>query len=124
MNPVSGRSFPSIPHLICMAVTLESCHRDILSFARRWHLVSRESTSELVCEAEYYAVKLGGMKVVPAYTRVIDPTQVDQKQLEGRTLLNVPGYDPKEKFEFGVITSFAYPIEGSGTPTISTHVSI
>lgn len=40
--------------------------------------------------------------------------QVEQKQLSGRTLLNVPGYDPKEKFEFGVITSFAYQIEGSG----------
>ncbi|KAH7886737.1 tRNA synthetases class I-domain-containing protein [Phlebopus sp. FC_14] len=39
--------------------------------------------------------------------------EVDQKQLEGRTLLNVPGYDAKEKFEFGVITSFAYPIEDS-----------
>ncbi|KAI0933300.1 hypothetical protein AcV7_004807 [Taiwanofungus camphoratus] len=39
--------------------------------------------------------------------------EVDQKQLTGRTLLNVPGYDAKEKFEFGVITSFAYPIEGS-----------
>ncbi|EIM85152.1 uncharacterized protein STEHIDRAFT_169949 [Stereum hirsutum FP-91666 SS1] len=39
--------------------------------------------------------------------------EVDQKQLTGRTLLNVPGYDVKEKFEFGVITSFAYPIEGS-----------
>ncbi|KAI0781633.1 tRNA synthetases class I-domain-containing protein [Irpex lacteus] len=39
--------------------------------------------------------------------------EVDQKQLEGRTLLSVPGYDPKEKFEFGVITSFAYPIENS-----------
>ena len=25
----------------------------------------------------------------------------------------MPGYDLKEKFEFGVITSFAYPIEGS-----------
>ncbi|CAL1702390.1 unnamed protein product [Somion occarium] len=36
-----------------------------------------------------------------------------EKQLAGRTLLNVPGYDPKEKFEFGVLTSFAYPIEGS-----------
>ena len=35
-------------------------------------------------------------------------------QLTGRTLLNVPGYDAKEKFEFGVLTSFAYPIEGSG----------
>ncbi|KZT01902.1 uncharacterized protein LAESUDRAFT_763338 [Laetiporus sulphureus 93-53] len=39
--------------------------------------------------------------------------EVEQKQLTGRTLMNVPGYDPKEKFEFGVITSFAYPIEGS-----------
>ena len=40
--------------------------------------------------------------------------QVDQKQLEKRTFLSVPGYDPKEKFEFGAITSFAYPIENSG----------
>jgi hypothetical protein len=40
--------------------------------------------------------------------------QVDQTQLEKRTFLSVPGYDPKEKFEFGVITSFAYPIENSG----------
>ena len=40
--------------------------------------------------------------------------EVDQKQLTGRTLLNIPGYDAKEKFEFGVITSFAYPLEGSG----------
>lgn len=30
-------------------------------------------------------------------------------------MLTVPGYDAKERFEFGVITSFAYPIEGSGT---------
>jgi len=39
---------------------------------------------------------------------------VDQKQLNGRTLLNVPGYELKEKFEFGVLTSFSYPIEGTG----------
>ncbi|CAA7269360.1 unnamed protein product [Cyclocybe aegerita] len=39
--------------------------------------------------------------------------EVDQKELEGRTLLSVPGYDAKEKFEFGVLTSFAYEIEGS-----------
>lgn len=44
--------------------------------------------------------------------------QVDQKQLTGRTLLNVPGYDAKEKFEFGVITSFAYPLEDSGASFI------
>ncbi|KAF9476104.1 hypothetical protein BDN70DRAFT_995902 [Pholiota conissans] len=36
--------------------------------------------------------------------------EVDQKELEGRTLLSVPGYDPKEKFEFGVLTSFAYEV--------------
>lgn len=40
---------------------------------------------------------------------------MDQKVLTGRTLLNVPGYDLKEKFEFGVMTSFAYEIEGSLT---------
>ena len=28
--------------------------------------------------------------------------------------MNVKGYDEKERFEFGVITSFAYPIEHSG----------
>lgn len=39
--------------------------------------------------------------------------QLDQKVLTGRTLLPVPGYDAKEKFEFGVIISFAYQIEGS-----------
>ena len=41
-------------------------------------------------------------------------SQVEQKQLEKRTFLAVPGYAPGEKFEFGVITSFAYPIENSG----------
>ena len=40
--------------------------------------------------------------------------QVDQIHLTGRTLMNVKGYDTKERFEFGVITSFAYAIEGSG----------
>ncbi|KAK7031713.1 tRNA synthetases class I-domain-containing protein [Favolaschia claudopus] len=39
--------------------------------------------------------------------------EVDQKQLNGRTLLNVPGYDEKERFEFGVLVSFAYQIEDS-----------
>ena len=48
------------------------------------------------------------------YYNDLSSIQVDQKQLTGRTFLNVPGYDAKEKFEFGVITSFAYIIEGSG----------
>lgn len=39
--------------------------------------------------------------------------EVDQKELTGRTLMNVKGYGEKERFEFGAITSFAYEIEGS-----------
>lgn len=37
--------------------------------------------------------------------------EVDNKDLEGRTMLDVPGYD--RKIEFGVITHFKYPIDGS-----------
>ncbi|KAF3931507.1 hypothetical protein ABW19_dt0205566 [Dactylella cylindrospora] len=37
--------------------------------------------------------------------------EVDNKQLTGRTLLTVPGYE--KKIEFGVIVHFKYPIEGS-----------
>ena len=40
--------------------------------------------------------------------------EVDQKELTGRTCLPVVGYEPSEKFEFGVLTSFSYKIEGSG----------
>ncbi|ODQ51028.1 hypothetical protein SAICODRAFT_60694 [Saitoella complicata NRRL Y-17804] len=39
--------------------------------------------------------------------------EVDQKEISGRTLLSVPGYDPEDKVEFGAITSFAYEIEAS-----------
>ncbi|KAF2459781.1 valyl-tRNA synthetase-like protein [Lineolata rhizophorae] len=45
--------------------------------------------------------------------------EVDNKELEGRTLLDVPGYD--RKVEFGVITYFKYPIDGSEeTITVAT----
>lgn len=37
--------------------------------------------------------------------------EVVNKELEGRTLLDVPGYD--KKVEFGVIVHFKYPIEGT-----------
>lgn len=37
--------------------------------------------------------------------------EVDSKELTGRTLLNVPGYDENEKFEFGVLNEFAYEVE-------------
>ena len=37
--------------------------------------------------------------------------QVDKIELQGRTLLSVPGYD--KKIEFGVLVYFAYPVEDS-----------
>ena len=37
--------------------------------------------------------------------------QVDDLQLDGITLLDVPGY--AEKVEFGAMKEFAYPVEGS-----------
>jgi valyl-tRNA synthetase len=37
--------------------------------------------------------------------------EVDSKEIPGRTLMDVPGYD--RKVEFGVIITFKYPIEGS-----------
>ncbi|KAK5654450.1 hypothetical protein OQA88_7361 [Cercophora sp. LCS_1] len=37
--------------------------------------------------------------------------EVENKEITGRTLLDVPGYD--KKVEFGVLTYFKYPIEGS-----------
>ncbi|ORX60537.1 valyl-tRNA synthetase [Hesseltinella vesiculosa] len=44
----------------------------------------------------------------------ISNLEVENKELPGRTLLSVPGYDDKEKFEFGVLNEFAYEIEGTG----------
>lgn len=38
--------------------------------------------------------------------------QVDKKELTGRTMLQVPGYE--HKVEFGVLVHFAYPIQDSG----------
>ncbi|KAL5336751.1 valyl-tRNA synthetase mitochondrial precursor [Aspergillus crustosus] len=37
--------------------------------------------------------------------------EVDNKEVEGRTLLDVPGYE--KKVEFGVLTHFCYEIDGS-----------
>lgn len=41
----------------------------------------------------------------------ISNIEVDKKELTGRTMLAVPGYD--EKIEFGVLVFFAYPVEES-----------
>ena len=39
--------------------------------------------------------------------------EVENLELEGRTMLSVPDHDPKKKYEFGVLISFAYKIENS-----------
>ena len=48
-----------------------------------------------------------------SWLNLLVASQVDKKELAGRTLLPVPGY--KEKVEFGVLVSFAYQVDGSGT---------
>ncbi|WFD30714.1 valine--tRNA ligase [Malassezia sp. CBS 17886] len=48
-----------------------------------------------------------------ALNTTLSNLEVEQKQLAGRTLLHVPGYAASERIEFGVITSFAYPVVGS-----------
>lgn len=44
-------------------------------------------------------------------TTALSNVEVDYKELTGRTLLDVPGYE--RKVEFGVIVHFKYPIDGS-----------
>lgn len=44
-------------------------------------------------------------------TELIFNLKVDKRELAGRTLLPIPGYD--EKIEFGVLVSFAYKVDGS-----------
>ena len=45
------------------------------------------------------------------FTKPTSLLQVDKVELLGRTLLSVPGYS--KKIEFGVLVSFAYPVEGT-----------
>ncbi|KAI7869469.1 valyl-tRNA synthetase [Spinellus fusiger] len=39
--------------------------------------------------------------------------EVDNKELPGRTLMSVAGYDASEQFEFGILNEFAYEVEDS-----------
>jgi valyl-tRNA synthetase len=39
--------------------------------------------------------------------------EVENMELPGRTMLSVPDHDPKKKYEFGVLISFAYQVENS-----------
>nr|ASF90243.1 hypothetical protein SPAR06218 [Bartheletia paradoxa] len=47
-----------------------------------------------------------------ALNTTLSNLELDQKEIKVRTLINVPGYGD-ERIEFGAITSFAYPLEGS-----------
>uniref|UniRef100_A0A4W4GSG5 Valine--tRNA ligase n=1 Tax=Electrophorus electricus TaxID=8005 RepID=A0A4W4GSG5_ELEEL len=42
----------------------------------------------------------------------VSDVEVNSKQLSGKTLLSIPGY--QQKVEFGTMVTFAYPIEGNG----------
>ena len=47
----------------------------------------------------------------PQLNTALSNIEVDNKELEGRTMLDVPGYN--KKVEFGVLIHFKYPIENS-----------
>lgn len=61
-----------------------------------------------------------------ALNTALSNLEVENVELEGRTMLDVPGYD--KKIEFGVMHYFYYPIEGTeekievGTTRIETMV--
>lgn len=48
-----------------------------------------------------------------ALKSAISDIEVDYEELEGRTLLPVPGHTLRPKYEFGTLTSFAYKVDGS-----------
>ncbi|KAI9034393.1 tRNA synthetases class I-domain-containing protein [Hyaloraphidium curvatum] len=39
--------------------------------------------------------------------------EVENVEIEGRTLRGAPDHDPSKKYEFGMLASFAYPVDGS-----------
>ncbi|XP_035771876.1 LOW QUALITY PROTEIN: valine--tRNA ligase, mitochondrial-like, partial [Neolamprologus brichardi] len=51
-----------------------------------------------------------------ALESAISDIEVDWKELSGRTMLSVPGYE--HKLEFGAMLSFAYPVEGHDTEVV------
>ena len=53
-----------------------------------------------------------------ALQSAISNIEVDNKELEGRTLLSVPGYS--DKIEFGLLISFSYKLEDGRKITVAT----
>ncbi|KAI8839861.1 hypothetical protein BC829DRAFT_428260 [Chytridium lagenaria] len=54
----------------------------------------------------------------------ISNLEVENVDLEGRTLMSVPDHDPKKKYEFGVIISFAYKIENSDEEIVIRLIAV
>ncbi|KAI7833353.1 tRNA synthetases class I-domain-containing protein [Kickxella alabastrina] len=48
-----------------------------------------------------------------ALNTTLSNLEVENLEIPGRTLMSVPGYPAKEKFEFGVLVHFAYQVENS-----------
>ena len=48
-----------------------------------------------------------------ALQSAISEIEVEKIELKGKTFLSVPNHTLKDKYEFGVITSFAYKVDGS-----------
>lgn len=51
-----------------------------------------------------------------ALESAISDIEVDSKELSGKTMLSVPGYE--NKVEFGTMLSFAYPVEGHNSEIV------
>lgn len=62
-------------------------------------------------ECPYHYLLIMCVNIESETSCVLD-AEVDKVELEGRTLLSVPGYD--KKIEFGQLVSFAYRVENSG----------
>ncbi|XP_061597128.1 valine--tRNA ligase, mitochondrial [Cololabis saira] len=56
-----------------------------------------------------------------ALQSAISDIEVDSKELSGRTMLFVPGYE--KKVEFGTMFTFAYPVEGHGDSEVSVSTT-
>ncbi len=48
-----------------------------------------------------------------ALRSAISDIEVDHVDLEGQSFFAIPGHDQQKKYEFGMITSFAYKVDGS-----------
>uniref|UniRef100_A0A672MV34 valine--tRNA ligase n=1 Tax=Sinocyclocheilus grahami TaxID=75366 RepID=A0A672MV34_SINGR len=91
-------------------------HRNKLHFKIQWHAKVWEPLAEsvkMLCDSGLIYRSEGLVNWSGALE------SVDSKELSGWTLLSVPGY--QHKVEFGILLTFAYPLEGQeGEVAVST----